>query len=126
VTNGGNEENGGAVFVSPIAALIVEDSTITENTAAYGGGIYGEYLAQIDVVGSTIEENVAENEGGGIFGEDGSYVSVKESKITKNRAHYDGGGIASDPPRFPRRHRDGGRGGRSYPGYRFLRVRRCC
>jgi hypothetical protein len=97
VTNGGNEENGGAVFVSPIAALIVKDSTITENTAAYGGGIYGEYLAQIDVVGSTIEENVAENEGGGIFGEDGSYVSVKESKITKNRAHYDGGGIASDP-----------------------------
>lgn len=97
VTNGGDEENGGALFVSPLAGLIVDDSTITENTATYGGGIYGEYLANIQVVGSTIDENVAESEGGGIFGEDGSYVSVKESKITKNRAHYDGGGIASDP-----------------------------
>jgi hypothetical protein len=102
VTNGGDEENGGAVFVSPFASLIVEDSTITENTAEYGGGIYGEYLAEIAVVGSTIDENYADSEGGGIYAEGseilgGSHVSVKESKITKNRAHYDGGGIASDP-----------------------------
>jgi predicted outer membrane repeat protein len=97
VTNGGDEENGGAVFVSRLAELIVEDSTITENTATYGGGIYGEYLAYIDVVGSTIDENVADEDGGAIYGEDGSYVSVKESKITKNRANENGGGIASEP-----------------------------
>jgi hypothetical protein len=97
VTNGAQEEDGGGIDVADFAALLVEDSTITENSARYGGGIYGGFLAEIAVVGSTIDENVAESEGGGIFGEEGSYVLVKGSKITKNRAHEDGGGIASDP-----------------------------
>ena len=105
------------------SSLTLDGVTVTNGNADEGAGVYVEGFADLTVEklddhgkprhrrrrcdlrgiplqsrrqGSTITENVAEDDGGAIYAEDGAYVSVQESKITKNRAHRSGGGIYSE------------------------------
>ena len=63
------------------------------NTAQYGGGIYFDSTATIDITGGTISKNEAVN-GGGIYDNStGTENSVKGCVITGNKASSGGGGI---------------------------------
>ncbi|MGH2686920.1 MAG: choice-of-anchor Q domain-containing protein, partial [Actinomycetota bacterium] len=76
----------------PEASLIV-DSTINENTSAgIGGGILvsGGCCGLLEVFDSTISNNGAQN-GGGIF--NNSFTQLENVTISSNYAHFSGGGV---------------------------------
>jgi hypothetical protein len=83
------DEHGGAAFVGAGAALVLNASSITQNAAWNGGGLYvnGGTLRVSD---STIAANRG-NWGGGIYTES-SRLTVERSTIDGNSA-IDGGGI---------------------------------
>jgi predicted outer membrane repeat protein len=68
--------------------VTVENSKVTKNQAANGGGLYsGGHLSQyglrgrFDVRSSEISENKAEN-GGGIYNDGDAQLSVTDTKLT--------------------------------------------
>jgi hypothetical protein len=89
--------DGGGVFVGyGGGTLNLTDSTISGNQATFdGGGIFGYFASTMNVVGSTISGNDARRFGGGITLYH-SNLSVRHSTISANRADSDGvgGGFA--------------------------------
>ena len=75
------------------SSIIVGSSSITNNTAGYGGGIAGD---AISVYNSTVTDNTAYNTGGGLYGDTfSSNITVDSSTFSGNLAEY-GGGLAGD------------------------------
>jgi|GEM_PF-2047228 len=92
ITNCYSNSNGGGFFASSgWGTLTINNSTISGNTADYGGGIYGLF-SYLNINGSTISGNTADC-GGGIYGLF-SYLNINGSAISGNTADY-GGGIFS-------------------------------
>jgi Right handed beta helix region len=90
----GSEDEGGGIYVSSDASLLVENSELTDNEATdEGGAIYGEFHSSITVRNSTVTGNSAGHAGGGIFAEPESTVAVEGSTISRNEAGQRGGGI---------------------------------
>jgi predicted outer membrane repeat protein len=81
---------GGAIR-SQFALLTVSNSTISNNIAGNGGGIYS--FNPVTVINSTISDNTAIDGGGGISAQD--LVTVIGSTIANNSAGRSGGGISS-------------------------------
>src|SRR5690606_13869437 len=97
--------------------IVIEDSTISGNSAAYGGGVFGQEVsllgttvsdnsallggggvgaATLSLSNSSISGNSSEGVGGGVFIFDDYYTSlVNNSTITANSA-FEGGGIATE------------------------------
>ena len=77
------------VFEGETITLI--NSTVTDNSADEGGGIYGATVTMID---STLSNNRAKGGGGGIYN-DGSFttMTLTNSTISGNTAVLQGGGI---------------------------------
>ena len=75
--------------------LTITDSTISGNSADYGdgGGIFNYESSTIDITGTTISNNTAKY-GGGISNID-SPLTITTSNISNNTAQYVGGGIAN-------------------------------
>jgi hypothetical protein len=65
-------------------------STISGNTAGYGGGFYNYGTTTVE--GSTISKNVAINMGGGVYSCCSSTTTLKDSKVLDNIAKGTGGG----------------------------------
>jgi hypothetical protein len=105
--NGTNEsDNGGGLLVyaeSGLSATVtISNSTISGNSAAYGGGIYNDGndgAAMLTINNSTISGNKAINDdGGGIYNEGAfgtAMLTINNSTISGNSA-TDGGGIYND------------------------------
>ena len=71
----------------------MENSTITNNTAYYGGGIYNEGTLTLRKV--NMIHNIAETSGGGIDSNKATTVVIEDSLFTDNKAAtLDGGGIS--------------------------------
>ena len=96
--------DGGGVWIETgdfYGTILLEDTTITGNTADGRGGGLGldvdDFYSQIRIVGSTISGNTATTgEGGGVFLlASGFYggVLISESTISGNTAGTDGGGV---------------------------------
>jgi CSLREA domain-containing protein len=90
-------EDEGVVYGGAIrnaASLHVINSTIRNNQADHGGGIFGFVTAPITIENSTIISNTAHSYGGGIstFGA----LTIRDSTIISNTAGADGGGIHSE------------------------------
>ncbi|MEW5985553.1 MAG: choice-of-anchor Q domain-containing protein [Chloroflexota bacterium] len=89
---------GGIYQEGATAALFVEDSLITGNTSeGYGGGIYGYRGvgdSHISVQNSTISDNSART-GGGIYNWQNVGLTVSDSTISGNSATENGGGVSS-------------------------------
>jgi len=70
ITGGGGTQGGGVQFVAA-GALTLIDSSIVNDSAAYGGGIYlagmGGTATLTLGTGTIIEENSADSDGGGIY-----------------------------------------------------------
>lgn len=97
--SGNKGSNGGALYAEGF--LLIENSTISGNTATIGGAggllLAGTFPAGgLTIRNSTISTNTATTDGGGIwlFGVTGTLV-VENTTITKNTATGKGGGIAS-------------------------------
>ena len=83
--------NGG---ITNIGTLIVNYSTISNNTASSGGGIRFDN-GTVTVNNSTIDGNKADFSGGGLYGANGRLI-VNASTISNNSGLL-GGGVANSP-----------------------------
>jgi hypothetical protein len=91
---------GGGIHLEQGNVVILEDSTISGNTANQGGGIYGKLddsglVATVAIRGTTISGNTALGAGGGLylFEPFNFAVSIENSTISGNTAGFEGGGI---------------------------------
>ncbi len=91
---------GGGIFAEETAGEVtIENSTISGNSAAFGGGLFNGQ--EVTITASTISGNFSEGNGGGIvhFDSDGSVdLTITHSTITANTAASDlsggdGGGL---------------------------------
>jgi len=74
--------------------LIINQSTLTENIADYGGAI-DNYYSNVDITQSTFTQNTAKRDGGAIWSE-GLFVTITQSTLTQNTAERYGGAIRND------------------------------
>jgi len=95
--NGGpllTTDKGGAIFTGENSRLTLNNTTITNNFANIGGGIYanttfsgavigGEIIETINIINSNISNNRATVHGGGIAAEQTPFL-ISNSKITNN------------------------------------------
>jgi predicted outer membrane repeat protein len=77
---GGN--NGGAVLNA--GSLTLDDVTLTNNAARFGGAIYS--TGTVTITGSAISSSTAQEQGGGIFSS--GTLSITNSTIESNTARY--------------------------------------
>jgi hypothetical protein len=85
---------GGAIFASDSSKLYLINSTITGNTAYFGGGIFAQYTSVI-MYSSLVSNNTATGNssgGGGILILDGG-LSLTNTTIDGNSSNATGGGI---------------------------------
>lgn len=88
--------HGGAIFDINDATTYVRDSTIRDNSAPLGGGIFVYHGGLLSVEGSNINNNSASTEGGGINLGHGAELVVNDSVISFNHSARRGGGIFKD------------------------------
>lgn len=97
--NYASEDGGGIWFYDDDGYdLVIENSTISNNTADDGGGMwfYSDDGAPI-IRNSTISANSAFGYGGGLFlTHDDGNGRIDNSTIVDNYAYYDGGGVFND------------------------------
>lgn len=85
---GGGIHNLGDLFVEA-------DTTIAENDATFGAGIYSEEGASVAITDSIVWGNAASLQGGGIMNSGGA-LTVTDSLVGGNMAEWDAGGISSN------------------------------
>ncbi len=76
-----------------IGTLTVVSSTVSDNTAGSGGGIYNDVGGTLTVVSSTLSHNTANPGAGGGIENNGGTVTVKSSIVSDNTSYDLGGGI---------------------------------
>jgi hypothetical protein len=97
---GGGIYNNSGLTTGP--ALIVRNSTISDNYGGNTGGGIASSSISAQVTNSTISGNTAARRGGGIFND--AYLDISYSTVTDNEARNDpsvtcgGGGIANSNP----------------------------
>ncbi|MBI5459795.1 pseudomurein-binding repeat-containing protein, partial [Methanobacterium sp.] len=94
LTNGHTASNGGAICNS--GTLIIENCTLNNNTATYGGAIYSDQMGMLVVVNSTFKNNSAFF-GGAVFNNastPNSSGTIIDSTFTSNNAVSMGNGGA--------------------------------
>ncbi|BBD69636.1 hemolysin-type calcium-binding region [Nostoc commune NIES-4072] len=84
-------QGGGGIFVNSSSILSLTSSTVSNNTASYGGGISNR--GALSLTNSTISGNTGDNGGGGIF--NGGTLSLTNSTVFGNKAFSGGGGISN-------------------------------
>ena len=95
----GRESAGGAgaaAFIDASATVLVYNSTISNNDSSSGGGGFYVRDSVLEVVNSTISNNVASDvgsNGGGIFNTGNGALNITNSTVANNSAQNFGGGI---------------------------------
>jgi CSLREA domain-containing protein len=96
IQNGYTDRYGGGISNDYGGDLALTDSTVSGNTAYYGGGIWNySYYGNLTLTNSTVNNNTANGFGGGIwsFSPYGD-LALTDSTVSGNTA-YSGGGINS-------------------------------
>lgn len=90
--NNKSTENGGAISQTS-SSLTLNNCTITNNTAKYGGGIISSKdVSTLTLNNTNITNNTAtDGSGGGIYGS--SKITINNSNISNNTANTYGGGM---------------------------------
>ncbi len=92
----GNQSNGGGgIFGWPHSTTVISNSTFAENTAIDDGGAVSSMCALV-IDDSTISGNTAGHAGGGIYRQNDApypwcYIAITNSTISENRAAFGGG-----------------------------------
>ena len=88
------EGSGGAVFAAPFSTLLLNDNTLANNSAGYGGAIYGD-TSILTLNSSTLTSNSA-SWGGAIFNDNGyDPLRLNNATLVGNSASS-GGAIANN------------------------------
>jgi hypothetical protein len=93
--NTAGDDPGGGIAAGSRGSLRIQKSTVSDNTAGYGGGIFF-YTGSLLLLNSTVSDNTASDDGGGIelYGAPfGDGFIIRNSTISGNTAAGDGGGI---------------------------------
>lgn len=94
ISGGKNKLNGGGIYLSDNASLIMNGGTVRSNTADQGGGgIYIEKGASLKMNGGCITENTTTFNGGGIQVYGGSIELSGNADVGGNNYSTYGGGI---------------------------------
>ncbi|MEZ6071650.1 MAG: choice-of-anchor Q domain-containing protein [Pirellulales bacterium] len=91
LTGGGNAFSGGGILNN--GDLTVLRSTISGNSASFGGGIYGSSGTTVTITDSTISDNMAAGGGGGGVWGYRVTLSITGTTISGNSANSYGGGV---------------------------------
>lgn len=83
--------NGGGIVHNGTGTLTLTQSTVRDNTAKDGGGIYSN--GAVNLINSTISGNTATDDGGGVYTR--GAVNLINTTISGNSAVDDGGGVRS-------------------------------
>ena len=87
--NSAGRFGGGFAISRDFLRLTIEDSVITSNSAAFGGG-FDFNSGDLDLVNSTVSNNSAVS-GGGFHSNENTYISIAGSTISGNSAENGGG-----------------------------------
>jgi len=92
-----NHANDGGGFQNYYGRVTLEDSTVSRNTAAGGGGGItnlgnSDYRGSMTLINSAISNNTASNNAGGIYNSASCILTVQDSIITYNIADSDNNG----------------------------------
>ncbi|CAN5631060.1 hypothetical protein BH10CHL1_BH10CHL1_33130 [soil metagenome] len=85
--------SGGGIFTNNDLTLILMH--IIDNQASFGGGIYSAN-GNLVINQSTLSGNTADNGGGGLFKDISGSTTISNSAIYSNTANEDGGGLQID------------------------------
>ena len=86
-----NDGLGGAILVDSGGTLTVGDSTVSDNSAFIGGGVFN--IGTLTVNNSILSGNIAADNGGAILVDPDGAATVSNSTLSANSAGYDGGAI---------------------------------
>ncbi len=99
LTNNRATGSGGGFYAGQGYDVVIENTTITGNTAdgggsqtggkTGGGGFFAAYNSDVTVKDSVVSDNTSGNQGGGFLAH---YIDVKSSTISENGAKIGGGG----------------------------------
>jgi hypothetical protein len=93
---------GGGIYAYPGSTTTIDASTVSANTAVYGGGIFNTgnngivamlIIQNGSVIGGVGAGNSATTSGGGILNNIGATVIIDASTVSANAASVGGGGI---------------------------------
>jgi len=94
--NNNGSTAGGGIYSDGVSTISIVDSTIADNIADYGGGIF--CIGSTSITGCTISGNLANLDGDGICSMGGTLSIKGATRITSNQAITGyGGGIYSYP-----------------------------
>lgn len=94
ISGNGSTSLGGGIISRNWASTYIEDCTISDNQASFGGGLYN--LGETHVVRSTFSRNSASKSGGGIYNIGGAaMLLLEETSVVGNYAVAYGGGVMS-------------------------------
>jgi Domain of unknown function (DUF4347) len=96
--NTSTELGGGAIFnFRDSAVMTIEYTTISNNEAPEGAGIYNDFRVSVTILNSTINNNSATGNGGGaVANSEGTVLTIVNSTLALNDSRSDGGAIYSD------------------------------
>jgi hypothetical protein len=86
--------SGGGIYNSTAGTTTVDGSTISDNTAGWGGGIYNRATLNVQngsTIGGTGAGNTATTSGGGIYNSTAGTTTVDGSTVSANTAGWGGG-----------------------------------
>jgi uncharacterized repeat protein (TIGR01451 family) len=100
IDNNQAADEGGGIF-NKRGALELTRSTVSGNDAKKGAGIYDENKdAPVTLIGTSVNDNVSDEEGGGIFNKRGA-LHLRDSTVSGNEAGREGGGIFNESKESP-------------------------
>ncbi len=85
------QEDGGAIYLEPGAALTLNQGYLDYNEARKGGAIYASSGASVTLNGTYLYGNFASEEGGAIYADAGSSLTLDQAFVDDSRAKTGGG-----------------------------------
>ena len=95
IQNAKTTAQGGGIWAN--SALTLTNSTVTGNTASWGGGIFNGSAGTMAISNTTINQNTASTSGAGAIGNRGA-LTITDSTISGNKCAANGGAIVSFAP----------------------------
>lgn len=89
----GPNGSGGGIDAVESATVNVSDSTISNNSSGFGGGIAIQDFSSLDMSNSIVTANTAAGRGGGLWLGTQASDSISGSQITQNSSGGPGGGV---------------------------------
>ena len=87
---------GGGVFVQRSNLSISGNTTFSNNSARYGGGVSAWHSSNVNISGNTTFSGNSASYGGGVSARDSSNVDISGNTLfSDNSANYSGGGVSA-------------------------------